>query len=100
MSEERRCQLKALLNEIWGPAPGAKPELSVVGKTPPARGDVAKLAEELRKAHDIIAIALNCIEGDARRHFIDDVCAAGLEGEGVTRANERLALLAGVEAAE
>ena len=54
---------------------------------------VADLADELRKAHGIIAIALNCIEGDTRRTFTDDVRAAGLEGEGVTRANERLAPL-------
>jgi hypothetical protein len=53
----------------------------------------AELAAELDKAHRIIGLALNCIEGDARRHFIDDVRAAGLEGEGVTRANERRALL-------
>lgn len=52
------------------------------------------VAEELHKAHRIIAIALNALEGDARRHFIDDVRSAGLEGEGVTRANERSALLA------
>lgn len=60
----------------------------------------AELAAELDKAHRIIAIALNCIEGEARRHFIDDVREAGLYGEGVTRANERLALLerAGVRA--
>lgn len=54
---------------------------------------VTDLAEELRKAHGIIGIALNCLEGEARRHFVDDVRAAGLEGEGVTRANERRGLL-------
>lgn len=58
---------------------------------------VADLADELRKAHGIVAIALNCLEGEARRHFIDDVRAAGLEGQGVTRANERRALLERVE---
>jgi hypothetical protein len=52
------------------------------------------VAKELHKAHRIIAIALNALDGDARRHFIDDVRSAGLEGEGVTRANERSALLA------
>lgn len=58
-----------------------------------AASTVADLANELRKAHGIIGIALNCLEGEARRHFVDDVRAAGLEGEGVTRANERRALL-------
>jgi hypothetical protein len=58
---------------------------------------IDELADELRKAHRIIGLALNCIEGDARRHFIEDVRAAGLEGEGVTRANERRALLERVE---
>lgn len=52
-----------------------------------------ELADELRKAHGIIRIALNCLEGKARRNFVDDVRAAGLEGEGVTRANERRTLL-------
>jgi hypothetical protein len=58
-----------------------------------AASTVTDLTDELRKAHLIIGLALNCIEGEARRHFIDDVRAAGLEGEGVTRANERRALL-------
>lgn len=53
-----------------------------------------EMAQELHKAHRIIAIALNALEGDARQHFIGDVCSAGLEGEGVTRANERAELLA------
>lgn len=53
----------------------------------------AELAEELRKAHGIIRIALNCLDGEARRTFMDDVRAAGLEGEGVTRASERRSLL-------
>ena len=53
----------------------------------------AELAEELRKAHGIIRIALNCLDGEARRIFMDAVRAAGLEGDGVTRANERRVLL-------
>ena len=30
MSEERRCQLKALLDEEWGRVEGAKPDLRLV----------------------------------------------------------------------
>lgn len=54
------------------------------------------LAEELHKAHRIIAIALDALEGELRGRFIEDIRCAGLEGEGVTRANERASLLAQV----
>lgn len=34
MSEERRCQLKALLNEAWGKVPGTAPKLTLVHTVP------------------------------------------------------------------
>lgn len=33
MSEKRRCQLRALLNEVWGKVESAKPALRIVGGT-------------------------------------------------------------------
>lgn len=40
------CQLRALLNEMWGEAPGAKPKLKVVGGM-----DVAKKLTQQRQMH-------------------------------------------------
>lgn len=53
-------------------------------------------AEELEKAHAIISIMLNCLSGDAKQEMSVRVTAAGLDGEGVTRARERDQLLARV----
>ena len=50
-------------------------------------------AEELEKAHAIIAIMRNCLSGDAKREMALRVAVAGLDGEGATRANERERLL-------
>ncbi len=55
---------------------------------------VAELVAELGKAHRIIRIALNTLPPDAKRDFFAQVVEAGLDGEGITRANEREALLA------
>lgn len=57
---------------------------------------VDALADELEKAHGIIRIMLNCLAGDAKRDMVYRIIAAGLDGEGVTRANEREQLLAQV----
>jgi hypothetical protein len=37
MSEERRCQLKALLNEKWGPVESGKPKLAIVKEPAPVK---------------------------------------------------------------
>ena len=59
-----------------------------------ARATVATAVAELEKAHRIIRIALNTLPPDAKRDFFAQVVEAGLDGEGITRANEREALLA------
>lgn len=53
-----------------------------------------QLAAELQAAHGIIKLALNIVSGQQRQGWLDAVCQAGLDGEGITRANERLALIA------
>ncbi len=58
-----------------------------------ARATVVELIDELAKADAIIAIALNALTGADRNVFIVGVTDAGLGGDGVTRANERAALL-------
>jgi len=55
---------------------------------------VAELIAELSAAHRIIRIALNTLPPAAKREFLAQVVEAGLDGEGITRANEREALLA------
>lgn len=55
---------------------------------------VVELTAELKKAHRIIGIALNTLPPGAKDEFFARVVAAGLDGEGITRANEREALLA------
>lgn len=65
-----------------------------------AAESTAQLIEELQSAHLIIRCALNHLEGDARQRFIQQVQAARLDGEGVTRANERERLLARVRGGE
>lgn len=57
---------------------------------------VAALVDELTKANAIIAIALNALTGADRSLFFASVMDAGLGGDGVTRANERAALLADI----
>lgn len=52
------------------------------------------LAAELQAAHGIINLALNILTGDQKQAWLDAVCQAGLDGEGITRANERKALIA------
>lgn len=54
------------------------------------------LIHELQLAHLIIRCALNILEGATRQQFIQQVQAAYLDGEGITRANERERLLARV----
>jgi hypothetical protein len=62
-----------------------------------AREAAAGLIAELAKAHAIIRVALNAIPaGEAKTAFCRDVQAAGLDGDGITRANERELLLARV----
>jgi len=58
------------------------------------RSEVFEALGELCMAHLLLQLALNHLQGDARRQFIEDACALGLDGEGVTRANEREAALA------
>ena len=55
---------------------------------------VRELIAELSAAHRIIRIALNTLPPAAKREFLAQVVEAGLDGEGITRANEREALLA------
>lgn len=55
---------------------------------------VGELVDELTKAHLIIRIALNTLKGVDKQKFLNAVCDAELDGEGITRANEREALLA------
>lgn len=59
---------------------------------------VDELIDELTKAHQIIRIALNCLSSEGKRKFILRVCESGLDGEGISRANERAQLLARVGA--
>ncbi|MCD7096959.1 hypothetical protein [Stenotrophomonas sp. MMGLT7] len=49
---------------------------------------------ELEKAHRIIRLALNAMDDATKARWFDGITAAGLEGEGRTRANERERLLA------
>lgn len=59
-----------------------------------ARAAVAGAVKELRKAHEIILLALNELTPAAKLRFERKVIAAGLDGEGTTRYHERIAALA------
>lgn len=59
-----------------------------------------EVLEELQKAHVIINIALNAMPDDVQAAFCKAVMSAGVDGEGITRAQERgevIARLAGHE---
>lgn len=58
-----------------------------------ARATLAAAVAELEKAHRIIRIALNTLPPGAKDDFFAQVVSAGLAGQGITRANEREALL-------
>lgn len=53
-----------------------------------------ELAYELRHAHKLLSIALNCLPIDRKTAFAREVSISGFDGEGTTRANEREAVLA------
>ena len=44
---------------------------------------------ELEKAHRIILLALNAMDAVTKARWFEQITTAGLEGEGLTRANER-----------
>lgn len=83
--------------------PGPQDPVTLVRKDNPlvrrseaAIGVTAELIDELSKAHQIIRIALNTLPADAKARFFVSIQAADLDGEGITRANERERLLARV----
>ncbi len=60
-------------------------------------GGAAAILAELHHADHIIKVMLNAMTGTQKAKVHEQLAAAGVSGEGMTRANERLAV---IEAAE
>ena len=56
--------------------------------------DAPQLLNELALAHEIIRAALSLMDAQTKGQWADKNALLGIDGEGTTRANERLALLA------
>ena len=56
--------------------------------------DAPQLLNELALAHEIIRAALSVMDAQTKGQWADKNALLGIDGEGTTRANERLALLA------
>ncbi len=56
--------------------------------------DAPQLLNELALAHEIIRAALSVMDAQTKGQWADKNALLGIDGEGTTRANERMALLA------